>query len=986
MALRYPEAVPFVDRPEEWAVLDSAWAGAAAGGRQIVLVAGEAGAGKTRLVSEFARRRHGEGVVVLYGGCSEPPTNAYQPFAEAFDQLLAALAEAGRAEVVAEEAASLSRLVPGLSARTESFPGTPGDPDAERYRLFAASSTLFDMAATERPLLVVLEDLHWAARPTMQLLEHMARGPAPSRTCLVATFRSTPADVGAALREALPRLRRLPGATRLVISGFDRHGIRRFVEAAAGHPLHLGLERLVDFLATQTGGNPFLLGELWRHLIEAGELIRPQGPWRLARAFDDVASPEGVREVVDARLDRLPDETRDVLAAAAVLGNTFDLAVVAAAAGRSAELTLEALQPAVHAGLVEDAGPDTGRFHHALVRRSIYDRLGPAERRRRHRDAAHAVATIPGDRAAGELARHLAAAVPLVPPAEAVQAARRAAAAATLGVAYEDASRHLDAVLPFVPSDAARGELLLEAADAHMRAGHVATALAYAEEAGHLGRRVNEPTLVVAAALAYDEANWRAAGYGVTAEQLLRDALPLATDKVGRVRLSAARARALAFSGRGGEARVLADDVLAAARSLADPATLRMAFMATQFAPWTPDTLDGQVATAREFVDLARTQDDLEWEAAALDKLLYGLIVQGELDEARTVAARHHDAVRRLRQPLFQALDLQVGVLLATGQGEFDRAEALAEEADALTRFLSGSDMSGAYGVQLFTIRRLQGRLEEAAPALEAVARLGKEGATWRPALAVLRAELGRLEEAAADVRHLVADNLQAVPRDSLWWGALSYLADASVAVGDRDGAAVIHRELLPYQGLVVQVGNFLAAHGAVDRYLAILAAFLGRPDDAVVAFEAALRLETRAAMPAWIVQTQAAYARFLTDHNDRQKTARAGELLDEAETGARRMGMRTVAADAAATRQRLQEGCAPAPPAAPGRAGALTRRELVVLRLLAEGCSNRAIAERLHISQYTAANHVRAILAKTGCANRTEAAAWALRHGVAGA
>jgi ATP/maltotriose-dependent transcriptional regulator MalT len=988
MALRCPEAFPFVDRPEPWAVLDRAWAEAAAGARQIVLVAGEAGAGKTRLVNEFARRRHAEGAVVLHGGCSDPPSLPYQPFAEAVDQLLATLDTLGRADLVAGEAAELSRLVPRLAGVAESHDSALGDPDAERYRLFAALSTAFGTMAAHRPLLLILEDLHWAARPTVQLLEHLARTPATAAPCFLVTFRSTAADIGEAFKAALPSLRRAPGVSRLNLPGLDRDGIRRFVEAAAGHPVHLGLERVVDVLADQTEGNPFLLGELWQHLIEAGELVRPHGPWRLSRPIADVASPEAVREVVQARLAYLPADTRHVLATAAVLGTTFDLPVLAAAAARDIERLLEELEPALEAGLVEEAGPGTCRFHHALVRRSVYDHLGLAERRARHRDAAGALQDVLGDRAVGEIAHHLAAAVPLAEAGEAVTMARRAAAAAMRAVAYDDAARHLDAVLSFAPTGTGRADLLLEAADAHMRAGDVATALAYCHESGELARQLGQPALVVAAALAYDEANWRAAGYGLAAEQLLRDALPLAADDVERVRLRAAYARALAFSGRGDEAATLAEEVLAEARRLGDPQTLRMAFTAVEFAPWTPATLAHQVATAREFAAASRAQDDLEGEVWALDKLLYGLIYAGEIGEAREVAARHTDGARRLGQPLFRALDLQARVLLAVGEGRFGLAEAMAEEADELTRFLSGTDVSGAYGVQLFSIRRLQGRLEEARPAVEVVARLGEQGATWRPALAVLRGELGELDAAAADLRHLVADGLRAVPRDSLWWGALSYLADACAAVGDRESAAAVHAELLPCRGLVVQVGNFLAAYGAADRYLGILAGLIGRSDEAEAHFQAALALETRAEMPVWVAQTQLAYGRFLAERGTPADIAHARELLASARDEAQRLEMVTVARQAEEALGGLEAGSAPlaAPLVAGGGKGeSLTAREVAVLRLIVDGRSNREIAERLHISRHTAGNHVRSILVKTGCANRTEAAGWALRHGLSG-
>jgi DNA-binding CsgD family transcriptional regulator len=291
--------------------------------------------------------------------------------------------------------------------------------------------------------------------------------------------------------------------------------------------------------------------------------------------------------------------------------------------------------------------------------------------------------------------------------------------------------------------------------------------------------------------------------------------------------------------------------------------------------------------------------------------------------------------------------------------------------------------MSGAYGVQLFSLRRLQGRLEEARPTVEAVARLGEAGATWRPALAVLYAELGELDAAAALLRSLLADGLRAVTRDALWWGTLSYLADTCAAVGDGEAAAALHAEFLPCAGLVVQVGSFLAAYGAADRYLGMLAALLGRPEEAEDHFQAALALETRAEMPVWVAQTRLAYGRFLAERGGSVEGGQARELLSQAHQEAQRLGMLTVARQAA----EVLDGARPVPAAVAvggGKGETLTGREVAVLRLIVDGCSNREIAGRLHISPHTAGNHVRAILTKTGCANRTEAAAWALRHGIA--
>jgi DNA-binding CsgD family transcriptional regulator/tetratricopeptide (TPR) repeat protein len=1002
MAIEAP--FPFVPRQDAWAVLEQAWAAGCAGERRIVLLGGEAGAGKTRLVTEFAAQVHDQGGVVLYGGCSDRPGAPYQPFAEAIEHLVRSVPHSGLADLAAAQAAELGRLSPSLAATAGPFASAGADdPDTVRYRLFGAVSSLLTAISARHTLLLVLDDLQWGGRPTVQLLDHLGRDNSAGRVVIVGAYRSAPAEVSDPLREALPDLRRQPGVARVGLRAFDRREIGHFVDAIGGRVGDPTLAAVADLLAAQTNGNAFLMGELWRHLVDAGYIVKGRSTWRAARPLDDVPSPEGVREVVEIRVARLPEPTRRVLEMAAVAGTAFSAAVVAEALGSDQRDVLGALDAAVGAGLVDEAGAGEHRFAHVLVRRSVVDNLGPAARRGYHLDIARALERS-GTSSVSEIAHHLTEAVPLVGTEEAVEVARRAAAEATAAVAFDDAARHLEAVLPLVAGGRRRCELLLELADAHMRAGDVAAALERSLECGTVAEAAHEPSLVVAAALAYDDANWRAALHGGVAERLLRRALPLASDTNTMLQVQAALSRALAFTGRGDEARELGRRALAAARESGDHTAIRVAMSSLLFTPWTAESIDGQVALARELVERSGAEGDIEWQTGALSKLLYGLITLGEIDEAREVAGRFTALTERSGQPLFGVLSLQAQGLLAVGEGRFADAEALAERANALSTFLSGTDAEGGYGVQLFTLRREQGRLDEARPLVEAVARMGQEGAAWRPALAVLYAELGLLDAAARELTHLLADDLAGVARDALYCGSLSYLADTAVAVGDADAAEVLYGELLPYRHLVVQVGYDLAAYGAADRYLGELAALAGRARDAETHFEAALRLDQRARMPVWLAHSQLAYGRFLASRGRTGDHDRSVGLLSSAAETAHTFGIGAVAGPAAlaleglATRRNRPgfggraaganggRAASPDGPLAATHAGAragLTDREVGVLRLLVDGHSNREIGERLHISQHTAANHVRSILHKTGCANRTEAASWALRRGL---
>jgi DNA-binding CsgD family transcriptional regulator len=522
-----------------------------------------------------------------------------------------------------------------------------------------------------------------------------------------------------------------------------------------------------------------------------------------------------------------------------------------------------------------------------------------------------------------------------------------------------------------------RADLLLQLADATMRAGDVAGAKQRCLEAHELAQRTGDDRRRVAAALGYCEAAWRDARDGATAARLLRDVLGLAEGEIEQIRLQASLARALALSGDGEVARVLVDDALASAPAVDDPYVQRLAFDALSFVPWTPQSLGRQLAAMRKSKQAAHAARDAEWEIGATSKVLYGEVIAGELDAARADALRHRELAGRVGQPLFHALGRQAQAMLAIGEGRFADAEALATEADDLGRTLSNAS-PGGYGVQLFAIRREQGRLDEARPAVEAVARLGQSGSTWRAALAVMYAELGLVDEARAELDGLTADRLAAVPRDALWLGSLSYLADACCAVGDRTGAAAVYDELIGWRGLIVQVGHLLAAHGAVDRYLGQLAVVLDHEREAEIHLEAALRLDTSSRMPVWLAHTQLEFGLVLVRHDRAADVDRGTELLRASLATARRLGMAVVADRA----RRALEGRAGGDATRSAAAG-LTEREVAVLGLIAAGRSNREIGQQLHISQHTAANHVRSILMKTQSANRTEAAAWALRSGV---
>ena len=456
---------PFVGRGHELERLLSAWQTTLAAGTHAVLIAGEPGVGKTRLAGEWSRQAYEEGAVVLYGRCDEDLGAPYQPFAEALRSLVPCLGTNRLRGLRGVEA--LLPLVPEL---TDALPDlaapTRADPDTERYALFDAVVALLGIASTSAPVVLVLDDLHWAAKPTLLLLRHLLRFGEHARVQIVGTYRSTDLDRSHPLAAMLADLHRDGSAIRLALSGLDEDDVTAYV-AEAGYDD----EELARALASVTGGNPFFLIEALRHVDESG------GRW------DPSTLPQGVREAVSRRLSRLPAETNKALAVAAVVGSRFALELVERVV--DADL-VDAFDEACKAGIVIEEPGGRYRFNHAIVRQSLLAELASVRRMRLHQRIAATLETEPGadDELLAELAYHYFECAWAGNAAKAVDYCRRAADQAMARLAYEGAAdlydralhalEELDEELP--DRDDQQAELLVARCEALLAAGDVVTA------------------------------------------------------------------------------------------------------------------------------------------------------------------------------------------------------------------------------------------------------------------------------------------------------------------------------------------------------------------------------------------------------------------------------------------------------------------------------------------------------------------------------
>jgi len=431
----------FVGRTAQLAAMDQVLARSEERAGGFVLVAGEPGIGKTRLVHEAVTAAAGRGYLVAWGRCEEgdgaPP---FWPWI----QLIRALLE--HRDVHAVQAAlrghgaQLAQLVPEVGVLVGE-PAPALDPAGARYRFFEAVGGFVEGLARHAPVVLVLDDLQWADPPSLELTVHLARGIPALNALLVATYRDVDPAPGGRLTETLAALGRLPGRLLVPLGGLTRDEVAEFMAHEAGGEVPAGV---VEVVWARAAGNPFFVGELTRLLVAER---------RLTEEAATAAVPWAVRQVVERRLARLPNETRHLLTVAAVAGLDFDLRVAAAAAGMELDPALDLIDLAVAAGVVREqpAAAERFVFSHALVQETVYAEASRLRRARLHAQVAEALEKVSGDRAAAtEVARHLYEAVPITGPDRAVAAAVRASAAAQAALAYEVAEGHLRRALDLV--------------------------------------------------------------------------------------------------------------------------------------------------------------------------------------------------------------------------------------------------------------------------------------------------------------------------------------------------------------------------------------------------------------------------------------------------------------------------------------------------------------------------------------------------------
>ncbi len=897
-----PEGV-FVGRDREIGELNTALEETLAGQGRLVMLVGEPGIGKTRIAEELASLAEQRGAQVLWGRSHEeegaPP---YWPWV----QMLRTYIQQKDREQLASEmgpgAADIAELVSEVRVKLPDLESPAAlEPEQARFRLFDSITAFLKNAAQFRPVMLILEDLHWADRSSLLLLQFLAREMSESCLLVVGTYRDVELSRQHPLSETLAQLTRQPVFRRELLRGLSQEDTQRFVESAAGvEPSRT----LVETIYTHTEGNPFFLTEVVRLLSEQGELTSEE-----IGGSTDFRIPEGVREVIGQRLNRLSDQCNQVLATASIIGREFDFRLLSAVSEGIAEIPmLEAIDEAVGTNLIEEVpgGRERYQFSHALIQQTLVREWTTSRRVRLHARIGAALEEQYGTSAelqAAELAYHFGQAEPVLGPEQLVRYSLLAGEQALATFAWEEAREHFQ-----------RG---LEAKRFSLTGAEPATDAETAELLFGLGRaqvgvfplyRVREAIATLSRAFNYYadvqdvERALAVVGYPIIAigtgrrteraKMLERAMTMIPPDSNREGRLLSEYGLALGLQeGDDDGAQEAFNRALAIARREGDAALeMRTLIHAAR--------LDQQQSRMRECLEkcllaleLVPRADDLAAEASAHQMAANSLWMSGNLEAARYHAAAVMVPAQKVGDRFSTLNAFLLNSRLAMLSGDWVVARSFAEQGMAVApldaRLLFNQIMLeyqvGDLDQGEVYIERLLEVMQITTPgpnldtvylalAISLAARI--TGSGERMDVAEMAAEAALSSTSAPLVATLVARTAQAI---------------LSVIEGDAVAAAEHYTVLESESGTMLSNNADIRA----DRVLGMLAHTMGNLDQAAAHFEDALAFCRKAGYRPELAWTCCDSADTLLQRNDPGDREKAMSLLDESLAISSELGMR---------------------------------------------------------------------------------------------
>src|SRR5947208_409047 len=892
------EAV-FVGRHDELEELRAGLEDAVAGHGRSFLVVGEAGIGKTRLVEELAREAAARGHLVLWGRCWEsegaPP---YWPGIQVIRAYLRTAHSEGPPRVAGGAGAQyLAQLVRGLGGLDPPAPSVPPQSEHARFYLFDAVVTFLQSRPDHIPLVLVFDDLQWADTPSLLLLQFLVHELRDTAMLVVATYREIEARQNPHVADILGALAR--DGRHLPLRGFGEDEVALFIEGKTGRSASAALVRAVH---RETEGNPFFVDEIVHLLVPEGAPER----WD-ATVARRLPVPQGVREAIRRRLAPLPAPCKDALTLASVVGREFGLAALQRACGLGADALLEVLRPALGREILVRDPRTAGRyrFAHALIRETIYEELGAAERARLHGrigevlEALHQMDPAPH---LATLAHHFLEAVPAGGAEKAIAYSIRAARYAEASLAYEDAAvlfeRALEVLAEAHPADAReRCELLLARGGAQWKAGDGPGARETFRQAADIARRIGDAPLLARSALGFagegSRLLWVRSG---VVDQPRIELLEEALHRLGdgdpglRAQLLARLAVNLYWDPQAARVLALSEEALTLARQLGDPGQLAAALRARLIALWRPETAEERLAIADEIVSLGQRTGDRELSLLGHRFRIVGFLEFGDVVAADREIEAWAQIAGELRQPLYLTDLAMWRATRAIMDGRFADGEEQAKRAVERGQRQHDTQPIMRYEIQTFVLHFHQGRLDQ---------HLGRsQPRADAPAPMLVRcfrafwwSELDRKAEAQLELSALAKEGFP-LPHDGAWVVSMGLLSAVAAELNDRASAERLYDLLVPYAGRVGIAAAGLACSGSVSYHLGLLASTLGRVADAIRHYEDAATAHERMGARPFLAWTQLAHARLLLTRDAGARSREATALLTSALATARELGM----------------------------------------------------------------------------------------------
>lgn len=817
------------------------------GQRVTVLVSGEAGIGKTSLLRAVTAAAAEQGAWSSWGTSIDVDgAPGHWPWTQVLNGLVRTVGAEQARQLAGDDAALLGTLAPSLGDAWRRETSYGEATDRARLLLLDATTRFLDSLAAERPLVVVLDDLQWADESSLALFDFVARAHDRSGICLIGAYRHD--ELSASARERLSGL--LSHSHHLHVEGLDAGAVHDLVERLLGIPVERSVTGAIQ---RRTGGHPFFVREL---------ALLGDHPGASTERI-----PAAVGDVIERRLRRLPNATREVLQVAAVTGTELLTDVVASALDVSTLAVEAAARDARDAGVLAVAG-DGLRFTHDLLREAILDRLEAPRRVALHRAIGCALEdrrTRAGDVSPSELARHFIAAIPLDGPKRAARWALAAAAADCEALAFHEAAGHLRRLRAAIAdgavdlADDQLFDVLVAEADALARAGSMLDARGLLRAARDIGVRAGDADRTARAALAVAHLGARFTSRRDEVVAELERALDVVsgTNPAREAELTAVLARELQHSVPEDRPRAgpLSERALELGRRAGDPATLASCLLARHDVLWTPGTEHDRAEVAREIVAVARAASDDERHAEGLLLLANALLEQGSpaFEAALDACLAIFD---RLAQPRHRYLAETRRACVALLRGRLGEAAERVEHAAALGGRIREPDTDNVRMSQRLEIVRAGGQTDELeAFAIEAVRHWTGAPIHAHAVAAGFCARAGDLDAARHHVATVVDLGTWRADRSYLWSVFVRELAQAAVALGDRDLCAQLLDDLHPLTDSCGVNGAVVAFSGSHAHTAGLLAAALGETDRSRQLLERASDTYQRLGAACWLAE-----------------------------------------------------------------------------------------------------------------------------------